>query len=444
MAQTSHYKSGTRVSRRAAIQAAVTAGTLGLTLPEILCLRAAQSSAQRKDTAVIQFWLGGGISQFESWDPKPDAPKEIRGPWKSIATNVPGVRICELLPRQASLTDKYTIVRTVWHKDNNHGPATTTNATGRPTPGDPSVGSVAARMRGTNRTSMPAYVQLKPSSSLNPAFILNFNAQYLGTAYDPFDIEDDPSAETFSVPNLRPLKGISLERLESRRSLLAEIDRMRRGADGSLSSLDHYQRAAFEIVTGSRTREAFDLTEEDPQLRERYGRHRWGQSALLARRLVEAGVTFVNINTGPSCIIWDAHGGGAGTIVKTQQWNSLHMDSAVATLIEDLYARGLDKKVLLLVWGEFGRTPIINEQVGRDHWATTGSLILSGGGMRMGQVIGRTDGNGAQPIERPVAAQDVVATLYHHLGIPLTTHLNSLDDRPVPILDFGKPIQELL
>lgn len=434
-----------RLSRRKLIQASVTAGTLGLTLPEILHLRAAQDVARRKDTAVIQFWLGGGISQFESWDPKPEAPKEIRGPWSSIATNLPGVRICELLPKQARLADKYAVIRTVWHTDNKHGGGTTICSTGKKKAGDPSVGSIAARVRGPNRFGLPPYVQLKPVSTLNPAFILNFNAQYLGAAYDPFDIEDSPAADTFSVPNLRMLKGISLDRLESRRELLQQLDGAQRGAEHSAraESLDQFQRAAFEMMTAPRTREAFDISEEDPQLRERYGRHRWGQSALLARRLVEAGVTFVNINTGPSSIIWDTHGGGSGTIGKTQQFNSLHMDGAVSTLIEDLYQRGLNKKVLLVVWGEFGRTPIINDEFGRDHWSTVGSLIVAGGGMRMGQVIGATDAKGAAAIERPVKAQDVIATIYHHLGIPLNTHFETHDGRPVPILDEGELIREL-
>ena len=434
-------------SRRKFIKALVSAGTLGLTLPEILHLRAAQPpQAERQDTAVIQFWLGGGISQFESWDPKPDAPKEIRGPWNPIPTSVPGVRFCELLPKQAKLAHKIAILRSVWHKDNGHGGGTTMGATGKRSAGDPSVGAVAAKIRGSNGLGLPAYVQMLPRTTLNPTFVLNFNAQYLGASYEPFNIYSDPGVETFTVPNLSLARGMSLDRMENRKSLLAHFDRMKRDADvgGKMESLDYFQRSAFEIMTGDRTREAFDLTQEDPQLRERYGRHRWGQSALLARRLVEAGVTFVNINTGPDCILWDVHGAEAGTITKTQQWASFHMDAAVTTLIEDLYERGLNKKVLLVVWGEFGRTPIINKRVGRDHWAAVASLMMAGGGMRMGQVIGESDARGAVPAERPIMAQDVVATIYRHLGIPLGTHFNTLDGRPIPILYDGQPIKELV
>lgn len=428
------------------IQASVSAGTLGLTLPEINALRAAQPLESRKDTAIIQFWLGGGISQFESWDPKPDAPQGIRGPWKPISTNVPGTRVCELLPKQAKMADKYTILRSVWHTDNGHGGGTTMGATGKRRAGDPSVGSVTAKLRGANGLGMPGYVQLLPRTTLNPTFLLNFNAQYLGATYEPFNIFDNPAADTFTVPNLRIPSGVTLDRLEDRRGLLAQFDQIQKQADSGavLDAMDHYQKAAFEIMMGPRTREAFDLKQEDPRLRERYGRHRWGQSALLARRLVEAGVTFVNINTAPDCILWDVHGAEAGNITKTQHWASLHMDAAVTTLMEDLYARGLDKKVLLIVWGEFGRTPIINPRVGRDHWAPVASLILAGGGMRMGQVIGASDDKGAVPAERPIMAQDVVATLYHHLGIPLNTHFNTLDGRPMPILYDGEPIKELL
>ncbi len=435
-----------RPSRRAFLKASVLAGGLGLTLPDILRLRAAASAGERKDTAVIQIWLGGGISQFESWDPKPDAPKEIRGPWKPIPTKLPGVQFCELLPRHAQVADKMAILRSVWHKDSGHAGGTTICATGKPQAGHPSTGSVTARLRGANGFGVPAYVQLKPPTTKNPTFLLNFNAQYIGSRYDPFNIETDPSSASFDVPNLQPARGISLDRLEDRKSLFSRLDRLRRHADANdgVASMDHFQRAAFELVTGTRTREAFDLSREDPKLRERYGLHRWGQSALLARRLVEAGVTFVSVNTGPDSIFWDIHGAEAGIVTDTMEWGCRRLDSMVSTLIEDIYDRGLDRDVLLVVWGEFGRTPIINKRAGRDHWPQVGSLILAGGGIRVGQVIGASDKIGGEPADRPLRPQDVLATIYHHLGIDPASHLHTFDGRPIPILSDGQVISELL
>ena len=435
-------------SRRSFLKASVMAGTFGLTLPDILRLRAeaVAAGAERNDTAVIQIWLGGGISQFESWDPKPQAPREIRGPWKPIDTKLPGVRICELLPRQAQVLDKMAILRSVWHKDSGHAGGTTICATGKPRAGDPSTGSVTAKLRGPNGFGVPAYVQVKPPTTKNPSFLLNFNAQYLGNSYDPFNIEADAESESFKVPNLELVQGLSLERLADRRSLLAQFDRLNRYADasGGIAAMDHFQRAAFEMITGPRTREAFDLSREDPKLRERYGWHRWGQSALLARRLVEAGVTFVSINTGPDSIFWDIHGGSAGTVTDTMQMGCWHLDAMVATLVEDIYQRGLDKKVLLIVWGEFGRTPTINKRVGRDHWPQVASLVMAGGGFRMGQVIGESNEIGGEPRERAIRPQDVLATAYRHLGIDPRTHLYNLDGQPIPILHDGEVISELL
>ncbi len=442
------FRGNAGLSRRSFLKASVMAGGFGLTLPDILRLRAAAAAAgaERKDTAVIQIWLGGGISQFESWDPKPEAPKEIRGPWKPIPTKLPGVQFCELLPRQAALVDKMAILRSVRHKDAGHAGGTTICATGKLKAGHPSTGSVTAKLLGANGFGVPAYVQLKPPTTLNPSFLLNFNSHYLGSSYDPFNIGTDPASETFKVPNLELVKGLSLDRLADRKSLVAQFDRLNREADtgGRLASMDHFQRAAFEMITGARTREAFDLSREDPKLRERYGRHRWGQSALLARRLVEAGVTFVSINTGPDSIFWDIHGAEAGTVTDTMRMGCSHLDSMVATLVEDIYQRGLDRKVLLVVWGEFGRTPTINKRVGRDHWPQVASLALAGGGFRMGQVIGASDEIGGAPSERPIRPEDVLATLYFHLGIDPRTHLHNFDGQPIPILHEGEVIPELL
>ena len=437
-----------RMSRRSVLKTSLMFGTAGLSLPQLL--RAQEESTTvgsvAKDTAVIQIWLGGGISQFESWDPKPNAPEEIRGPWKPIATKLPGVQFCELLPRQAQLSDRMAIIRNVRHRNSGHAGATTICATGKPLSTEPSTGSIAAKMCGPVGFGVPAYVQMKPHTTYNPTFGENFYARYLGARYDPFDILADPSSESFTVPNVTLTRELSLERLDDRQRLCARLDRLAHMADFSskMSSLDHFNQSAFEMIGGPRTSRAFDLKQENPRLRERYGLHRWGQSALLARRLVEAGVRFVTINTGPAGVLWDIHGGTAGTVGPTMQWANWHMDQMVSTLIEDLYARGLDQKVLLLIWGEFGRTPIINKRAGRDHWPNVGSLALVGGGFRMGQVIGASDEKGAQPGESPIRPQDVLATMYHHLGINPKTLLYTQDGRPTPILSEGKIISQLL
>ncbi len=437
-------------SRRSFLGVSLVSGGLGLSLADVFRLRAAaeesRGASAPQDTAVIQIWLGGGISQFESWDPKPDAPRGIRGPWKPLATNLPGVRFCELLPQQARIADKLAIIRSCYHTDSGHGQATTLCVTGKRPAGHPSNGSITTKLKGSNGFGVPAYVQLKEPTTANPTFLLNFNAHYLGGGCDPFNIEADPAAPKFQVPNLKLTSGLTLDRLDARHGLLAAFDRFSRLTESStaLESMDHFQQSAFELLTAPRTRDAFDLTREDPKLRERYGLHRWGQSALLARRLVEAGVTFVTINTGPDSIYWDIHGGGAGTVTDTMQDGCGRLDSMVSTLVEDIHQRGLDRKVLLLVWGEFGRTPKINDRVGRDHWPQVASLLLAGGGLRVGQVIGSSDAIGGVPASRPVMPEDVLATVYRHLGIDPRTHLHDLDGRPFPILDRGEVIQELL
>jgi len=439
----------------------------GLSLPDLLRARARASSAGQtaKDTAVIQLWLGGGPSQFETYDPKPHSPKEIRGPWKAIDTNLPGVQFCELMPRQAQMADKLAIVRSVHHERSDHGGGIVVCSTGKRMGVEPSTGSIVAKMRGPNALGMPAYAHVGFRPTANLTFGASFKANYLGASYDPFYIEGDPTSDDFEVPNLELAGGVSLDRLGDRKSLLAQFDRLRRVADrsGMFDSMDHFQQAAFEMVTGPRAREAFDLSREDPRLRDRYGvtrtdfvpaaapkvrvaegRHRWGQSLLLARRLVEAGVTFVTVNTDPQSFTWDIHGAGAGTVTDTMQLAGEQLDMMLAALVEDLYQRGLEKKVLVLVWGEFGRTPQVNERVGRDHWPAVFSVLLAGGGLKVGQVIGASDSKGALPKDRPLQPEDVLATMYRHLGIdPQSTFVNHAG-RPVPILPFGEVIRELI
>lgn len=412
----------------------------GLSLPDLLRLRAAEAAggAPAKDTAAILIWLGGGQSHIDMWDLKPDAPAEFRGEFKPIPTNVSGVQISEHLPRQAKLWDRIAVVRSVTHTNAGHGMGSHWMMTGYVPSAEivnnrnPSVGSVAARMRGANRPGLPAYVTV-PS---NPPAA---NAAYLGAAYNPFTAAGDPNDANFSVRDLQAPKRIDTARLAKRRELLATFDRMRREADasGTARGMDRFYDEAFEIVTGQAAREAFDLNKEDPKLRERYGRHTWGQSCLLARRLVEAGVTFVTVDMGG----WDTHGNNFNAL-KTN--NLPKFDQAFSALVEDLAGRGLDKKVVVFATGEFGRTPRVNGQAGRDHWPGANSVVYAGGGLKMGQAVGATDRRAEYPSEKPYGPQDVLATVYHVLGID--HRFTFMDDasRPMPITNYGSPIPELV
>jgi Protein of unknown function (DUF1501) len=321
------------------------------------------------------------------------------------------------------------------------------NALGNFAPTHPSIGSVTARLCATHRPVLPPYVHLGFQSG-NPVYDGNHQAAYLGGGYNPFRVTADPNDAAFRVHNLELVDGVTLDRFEDRRQLRRHFDRIRRDVDagGGMQVLDHFDQMALELISGSRAREAFDLSREDARLRDRYGRHRWGQSALLARRLVEHGVTFVTVNTDPHSFTWDMH----GSLLKGDA-NSSGMpdvapvlDQMVSALVEDLYARGLDQRVLVVVWGEFGRTPRVNATGGRDHWGAAMSVLLAGGGFRMGQVIGSTTSKGEVPMDRPLWPEDVAATMYDHLGIdPAHSFLNTAG-RPVPLLDRGEVIRELI
>jgi len=441
------------------------AGIGGLTLPAILQARAMVAVAGHvpADTAVIQYWLGGAASHQETYDPKPDAPTDFRGPFKTISTNVPGIQICETLPMHAKLIDKVTLIRSMGHDNSDHQHGMHWCQTGHdakangvnPFKGSshPSSGSVMANVRGSNHPAMPAYVHIGYPLDEVPGRHYPHSAAYLGRQYDPYVILDkrtgdgkDPGQDRdFRVGNLDLTAGLTLSSISNRRELLAQFDRLRRELDGSgmMVAMDHFHQAAFEMMTGPRARNAFDLEREDVRTRERYGPTRPGQTALLARRLVEAGVTFVTVvdpGVGLSSSGWDLH--------QRIQWGMNtacpRMDHAVTALIEDLYERGLDKKVLLVVWGEFGRTPRINKDAGRDHWGELQSVLVAGGGFRCGQVIGSSTAKGEVPKDRRLWPYDMVATIYHHLGINIHQTFNNLAGRPISVLAKGEPIRELL
>jgi hypothetical protein len=372
------------------------------------------------------------------YDLKPTAPAEFRGEFRPIATNVPGVQVGEHLPRQARLMDKLSVVRSVTHTNAGHGMGTHWMMTGYvPTIEindnlNPSCGSVVARLRGANAPRMPAYVCL-------PSPPPSANAAYLGVAYNPFAPGSDPSNPGFQVRDLRLVPSVDVGRFRNRQELLRGLDTLRRDVDtqGTAEGYDRFYRDAFEIVTGERCRSAFDIHREETRLRDSYGRDSWGQSALLARRLVEAGVTFVTVNMGG----WDTHNNN----FQSLRTNNLpRYDRAISALVRDLCDRGLDRRVLVVAYGEFGRTPRVNGTAGRDHWPGAASVVFAGGGLRMGQMIGATDARAEYPTQRAVGPQDVLATMYHVLGIDYRHEFRDAAQRPIPVLNEGRPIAELV
>jgi hypothetical protein len=433
------------LSRRSFLKAGVL-GAAGLTLPDALRWRASAADQGRgtRDTAVILIWLDGGPTHMDMYDLKPEAPAEYRGSLKPIRTNVPGIDICEYMPEQAKVMDKLAVVRSLNHTTGDHFAGAHWMLTGyfgstaaNLDPMYPSAGSITAKVRGPNRPGLPAYVAVPIAASIG--LVPGYNsAAYLGTSYNPFQTGGDPNNPNFSVRNLRLPGGLTLSELEDRKRLLGSFDTLRRDIDrsGTLDSLDKFQREAYELISGPAARRAFDIGSEDPRLRDRYGRHNWGQSCLLARRLVEASVTFVTVHMGG----WDHH-----AAIAPAMKNVLPIvDRAVAALVRDLSERGLYEKVAICMCGEFGRTPRINPQAGRDHWGEAGFVLMGGGGLKTGQVVGSTTAKGEHPKDRPVGPADMWATLYHVLGIDTTQSFTDRSGRPHPILNGGEPIAELV
>ncbi|MGI8979335.1 MAG: DUF1501 domain-containing protein [Pirellulaceae bacterium] len=454
------------VSRRRFLSASLLSGGAGLVLGDILRLRslAAEQGTVSPDTAVIQIWLGGGPSQFETFDPKPLAPVEIRGPYKAISSKLAGAPVCEMLPLTAGVLDKTAIVRSFTHPFDDHFGVTRWCLAGRREPDNsnayPSVGSIASRFRGPRQPGMPPYVMLSEEPVMHHHLFDAMGAGYLGVAHSPFSVLQDPYATEFQQERLKKATGsfelandVTLDRIGDRKSLLAHLGRLQRRADSKevQEGLDPYQRLALDLITSEKARRAFELQQESAATREKYGSHRWGQMALLARRLVEAGVTFVTLNTAPDCLRWDWHvsvtretraqpdPGGPNV---GMEHSGPPLDRALSALIADLSERELCRKVLLVVWGEFGRSPRINTTGGRDHWPKLGSVLLAGGGLKMGQLIGASSPDGGLPTERPVSPSDVLATLYKHLGIDPKQKIVT-QGRPIPLLPEGKAIEEL-
>jgi hypothetical protein len=430
-------------SRRWFLQTGL-AGLTGLSLTDRVRAReqAATRTAPARKTAVILFWLSGGPSHLDTWDPKPDAPAEVRGPFGSIATKVPGIRVCEHLPLQARIMDQLTLIRSVDCRASNHTPITMQagNALARRTDdgkdggGYPSMGSVAARFRGPNHPDLPAFLGLADSWKADV-----WGAGHMGSAYEP--VQGGELAGRLTLP-----EGVSVNRLQDRDELRRQFDRLGRDLDvaGGMARVDRCSRQALEMVVSGRARQAFRVDEEPDRLRDAYGRDSLGEKALLARRLVEAGVTFVLVSGAWG--YFDHHGDDVrwGGIVKGLTPLLPRVDRVVYTLINDLRARGLLDTTLVLMLGEFGRGPVINKNAGRDHWVNCMSMLVAGGGLPSGQVIGSTDGKGYDIKDRRVAPSDLAATVFRHLGIDLNAHWLNPQGRPVPIVtEGGRPIPEL-
>jgi len=455
------------ISRRRFLSASLRTGGAGLGLDQILRLRslAAEQGQDAPDTAVIQVWLGGGPSQFETFDPKPLAPVEIRGPYGAIASKLPGAQICDMMPLTAAVLDKTAIVRSFTHPYDDHFGVMRWCLGGRREPNNanayPSLGSIASRYRGPRQPGMPPYVLLSEEPVMHFHLFDANGPGYLGVSHSPFTVMQNPYPKEFQFDRLRNATSslkladdVTLDRINDRKSLLAELDRLPRQLDTrrTQDGLDPFARLALELVTSAKARRAFDLNEETAKTRQRYGSHRWGQMALLARRLVESGVTFVTLNTAPDCLRWDWHASitrenrpqpDPGGPNVGMEYDGPPLDRALAALIADLSERDTCRNVLLVVWGEFGRTPRVNKRGGRDHWPRLGSVLLAGGGLKMGQIIGASTPDGGLPDKRPIGPNDVLATLYKHLGIEPHQNAVNLSGRPIPLLDDGQVIDEL-
>ena len=424
-----------------------------------------------KDTSVIFVWLPGGPPHMEMYDMKPEAPSDYRGVFVPRKTNVPGIEVCEHLPLHMKCADKYNIIRSVHHGFADHGGGHKRFLTGRKpaTPtgtvnNTPCVGSMASAVIDETRDTkgLPNYVVMG-NGRVNSVDTFAFGSAYLGSHTHPFRISADPNAPNFRVENLTLEQSVS-DRLGDRASLLGGFDKMRRDVDASglAESMDIFNQRALSMMTSRTVRDAFDLSQEKDSVRDRFGRHEWGQRAILARRLVERGVPWVTVvmeNPYVSGIKmpkygvynWDSHAVNCHLYDDARRRFPIY-DKVVTAMVEDLHARGLNKRVMLVVTGEFGRTPRITvrpgtqtkvDQPGRDHWPKAMSMLVSGGGMRTGQVIGATNKKGEHPVERAMTPNDLWATVYQHLGVDYTHEFPDHAGRPMPMLPFGEPIPEL-
>ena len=410
-------------------------GTLGLSSLTLAQLFQSQAAARQqgkavKQKSVVWLWLGGGATQVETFDPKMTAPAEYRSAVGAVKTNVPGIEIGGVFPKMAQVADKFAFVRSFAHTNSGHAGGTHYMMTGYDhPPADngagpirPSLGSIMQRVRGTNAPSgVPSYVRFGGIYADGPA--------WLGSAFSPFDV----GGEAQKNMNMK----VSLDQLSDRKALLKSLDHLNRDMDrtGLMDGLDSFNQQAFGLIT-SRAREVFDLGKEDPRVLDRYGRNTLGQWMLMARRLCEAGCGFVTMHYGG----WDMH----GDIANAMKGTAPPMDQAVAAFVEDLAQRGMTNDVLLVICGEFGRTPRINGSAGRDHWAPLSPLALAGGGLKMGQIVGESSAKIEVPKTTPITPQDLMATVFHVLDLDPKMQVKDTTGRPTYMVEDGKPIAELV
>jgi hypothetical protein len=448
------FRQNLRVGRRSFVKAGVL-GASGLSLADLLRAEASASGAGQaptRRTSVIILWMRGGPSHIDMWDPKPDAPAEYRGEFGVRASNVPGILLSDMLPRSGQIMHKWSIVRSLHHHDAGHSSGDQICFTGYrsgPNPDEnvmPSCGSIVSRQLGHLTPHLPAYVMI-------PRMVPGTGPAYLGVAHKPFETLADPASPgPFRVPNFVLPQGVTLERIGDRRQLLSSFDTLRRDVDnsGQMNDLDRYNQQAWDILTSTAARDAFDLDREPAHVRERYGfmpafdpgaanrcgAPAWSQRILLARRLVEAGVRLVTVDLR----WWDTHVLGFDSL---RRGFLPRFDQAYPALIEDLDQRGLLESTMVIAWGEFGRTPRVNNDAGRDHYPNVFSAALAGGGIRGARVVGESDSKGAFPKYNPKTPQDVLATMYRHLGIDPTIYYTDNAGRPHHVLPSGRVIEEL-
>jgi hypothetical protein len=453
------FRRALKMERRAFLQVGAV-GATGVTLADVLRSEAlakmtggkTQGAKSPDRKSVIILWMRGGPSQHDMWDPKPDAPVEIRGEFAPISTSVPGIQVTEMIPKCAKIMHKWAIIRSLAHRreDGNVGHSDGdqicfTGYHSGPMPDVnvmPSCGSIVARQQGQMNSKLPTYVMI-------PKMVPGTGSAWLGTAFNPFETKADPAVpEPFQIPNFDLAEEMTMDRFRERQGLLEGLDRM--PASGQTATVDEFQRQAVEIVTGGSARDAFALDSEPKAVRERYGfmpafdpedpmrcgSPNWAQRMLLARRLVEAGVRIVTVDLR----WWDFHKQG----FDSQRRGFLpRFDQAYSALIEDLEERGLLDSTLVVAWGEMGRTPRVNKDAGRDHWPYVFSAAFAGGGVQGGRVIGSSDRDGGVPRDKPKLPHDVLATIYTHLGIDLSVQYTDTAGRPHPILPCGSRIDEL-
>lgn len=454
MSLSSRHKTGATLDRRGFLQAG-TLGLSGLSLSQLLQSEGqaatAEKSTQSKRSVII-LWMRGGPSHIDTWDPKPNAPVEYRGEFGVIPTKVPGIQLGDLLPMCGKIMDKWSIVRSLYHDNAGHSAGDQICFTGYPPGSDPnsnvhpSIGSVVSEQQSHINPQLPTYVMI-------PRQVPGTSSAYLGVAHKPFETQTDPASPgPFKVRNFSLPQGVTLQQMGSRRALLSDFDQIRSEVDntGQLEAMDRFQQQAWNILTSKAAQDAFDLDSEPTRVRERYGfmpefrppeptrcgAPAWSQRILLARRLVEAGVRLVTVDLR----WWDTHVKGFESL---REGFLPRFDRAYSALIEDLEQRGLLESTLVLSWGEFGRTPRVNKNAGRDHYPRVFSAALAGGPIKGGRAVGESDSKGAFPKTNPKTPQDVLATVYRFLGVDTKKHYLDGTGRPIAVLPHGTPIEEL-